>query len=94
MSDHPRKFTKTLYVQFYRDAQRQWRWRSKSNGNILSGSTQGYSRRVDAVAALERELGGFIQWLYEERAVKHGQVPRLHDVVEVTILKLYVEGAR
>ena len=38
------------HLEYYRDKRNKWRWRlSSANGKIVGASTQGYSRRGDAV---------------------------------------------
>lgn len=49
-----------------------WRWRKADrNGHITGASTQGYSRRADALKNLNKETGnefsiiGTRKWMYE-----------------------------
>lgn len=45
----------TYTVEFYRDRDRQHRWRIKHrNGRIIADSGEGYRRRGDALRALTR----------------------------------------
>ena len=46
-------------VEFYRDADKQWRWRAWNGGRVVADSGQGYSRRIDAVTACRRLLGAW-----------------------------------
>lgn len=70
------------YIQIGFDQAHRYRWRevSGANGRILSATSQGYSRRIDMAANLERTLGGRIQWLVI-RLGRTGKVARLirHD---------------
>lgn len=90
--------TRTLRVDFYRDADKKWRWnahRQFTPPRILSDSGEGYSRRIDAVAAMCTDKGinpDEITWISEDRVRKYGQATRRHDVVEVFIWKLQVKA--
>lgn len=43
-------------VLFYRDPQKEWRWkRTASNGEVVGASTEGYKNFSEAQANLERQ---------------------------------------
>jgi uncharacterized protein YegP (UPF0339 family) len=45
------------WIEFYRDRQRQYRWRLRHrNGRVVACSGEGYRRRTDAQRALTRIL--------------------------------------
>lgn len=55
----------TLHV----DAAGMWRWTwTARNGRVVAASTEGYTRRIDAVLNLERIAGGTVVITYRMRS--------------------------
>jgi uncharacterized protein YegP (UPF0339 family) len=49
--------------KIYRDKRGKYRWRvTASNGKIIGASTQGYSRRADALANIDELTGILLIW--------------------------------
>lgn len=44
-----------IVFEVYKDEKREWRWRLKHlNGNILAGSSEGYTNKQDCIDELVR----------------------------------------
>lgn len=60
--------------EVYKDTAGEWRWRVKSsvNGNMLYGSTEGYSSRAKALNAARTELfcDQSVTFIYEDQWYK------------------------
>lgn len=78
-SDHTDRNTNPVRVQEYRSepdpmGDRDHRWRAQRGHNILSGSTQGYSRRKDMREAMWSTLEGLLAWAMRRDRVRAERV--------------------